>query len=284
MSAFWIILTGSVIACSCALLGCFLVLRRLALVGDAVSHAVLPGIVIAFLLSGSREPFSMLLGAGALGLLTTLSIEFLQRTGRLQSDASIGLTFTALFALGVVLLNAFAGNVDLDQDCVLYGEIAYTPIDRWITASGWDLGPRAVWIAMPILVLVLLFVLLGYKELKLTTFDAGFATAVGLATAGWHYALMSMVSLVTVASFESVGAILVVALLVVPAATAQLLTQRLSHMLVLSCMFAVASTVGGYALAVWLDGSIAGAMATVAGLLFVLAVLVRNQPHLRQVV
>ncbi len=273
MDAFWILLVGSLVAVSCALVGSFLVLRRMALMADAISHAVLPGIVVAFLVSGSRSTLPMLLGAGAVGMLTTLIIEFLHSRARLQTDASIGLTFTALFALGVVLLTVFAGQVDLDQDCVLYGEIAYVPLDLVALADGTTLGPRAVWVLGAVLLIVILFIVIVYKELQLTTFDPGYAVAIGFSTAAWHYALMALTSLVTVASFESVGAILVVALMVAPAATARLLTHRLPLMLVLAAGFGITATVLGYMLAVWVDGAIAGAIATVAGAQFVLVLL-----------
>ncbi len=273
MNDIYIITTAILVSCSCALLGCFLILRKMAMVGDAISHAVLPGIVIAFLLSGSRDSVTMLIGAGLLGLLTTFLIEFFHKKARLQSDASIGVTFTWLFAIGVILISLFAGKVDLDQDCVLYGEIAYVPLDMVITAGGVVLAPKAIFVSGTILLLLIAFIILFYKELFLTTFDPAFATAIGISTTLWHYALMGAVSVTTVASFESVGAILVVALLIAPAATAFLLTDNLKHMLLLACLAGILSSIGGYYLAVWLDGSIAGAIATVAGLLFALSML-----------
>jgi len=271
MEALWIILTGSLVAVSCSLLGCFLILRKMVMIGDAISHAVLPGIVLAFLLSGTRETLPMLIGAAALGVLTTLLIELFYRRARLQSDAAIGITFTWLFAIGIILISLFAGQVDLDQDCVLYGEIAYVPLDLLITDGGRSLGPRTVWILSGLLLAVLAMLRIGYKGLQITTFDPAFAASVGIDTAFWHYLLMSAVSLTTVLSFESVGAILVVAFLVVPPATAYLLTERLPFMLGLSALFGVSSAIGGYYLAVWIDGSIAGAMAVVAGLQFAVA-------------
>lgn len=273
MEAFWIILTGSLVAITCGLLGCFLILRQMVMVGDAISHAVLPGIVIAFLLSESRETLPMLIGAAALGVVTTLLIELFYRKARLQSDASIGITFTWLFAIGIILISLFAGQVDLDQDCVLYGEIAYVPLDLWITGSGTNLGPRTVWILSGTLLLVLGFITTGYKGLQVTTFDPSYAAAIGISTAFWHYTLMSAVSITTVLSFESVGAILVVAFLVVPPATAYLLTESLPRMLMLTVLLGIASAIGGYYLAASIDGSIAGAMSVVAGLLFLLALL-----------
>ncbi len=273
MDAFWIILTGSFVSVSCGLLGCYLILRKMAMVGDAISHAVLPGIVIAFLVSGQRDSLTMLIGAGILGVFTTFLIEFLHRKGNLQTDASIGVTFTWLFAFGIILIAAYAGQVDLDQDCVLHGEIAYVPLDLWITEDGTVIGPRAVYITGGVLLVVILFIIIGYKELFLTTFDPGFAAVIGISTALWHYLLMGAVSLATVASFESVGAILVVALLIAPAATAYLLTDRFGYMLMITAILGIMIAVFGYYMAVSIDGSIAGAMSTVAGILFGLAFL-----------
>jgi len=270
MDAFWIILTGSLVAISCALLGSFLILRKMSMVGDAISHSVLPGIVIAFLIAGSMQSIWMLVGAGILGVVTTFLIEFFHRKGKLQTDASIGVTFTWLFALGVILVSYYAGNAHIDQDCILHGEIAYVPIDLVYAANGMALAPKAIIILGSVLLLILLFISLFYKELFITTFDPDYAKAIGLSTNTWHYLLMGLVSLTTVASFESVGAILVVAFLITPAASAYLLTQNLKYMLFLGACFGVVSSMGGYLLSYWLDGSIAGAMATVSGFIFAL--------------
>jgi len=270
---FWIVLTGALAAGACALVGCFLVLRRMAMVGDAISHAVLPGIVIAFFVTNSRAPLPMLLGAGAIGVLTALLIEWLHRGGRVQQDASIGITFTWLFALGVILVSAFAGQVDLDQECVLYGEIAYVPWDLWTTAAGDPLGPRAVWILGSMFAFNVAWIALCYKELKICAFDPEMAAALGIPVGFFHYALMAATSMTTVTAFESVGAILVVAMIVGPAATAYLLTRRLSRMLVFAVGIGVLAAVLGYRLAAWLDASIAGSMSVVIGALFALALL-----------
>lgn len=266
-----IILTASFISISCALIGTFLMLRKMAMVGDAISHAVLPGIVLAYLISGERDNMFMLVGAVALGVLATVLIELFHKKTRLQEDASIGVTFTWLFALGVILISAFTGQVDLDQDCVLYGEIAYVPLDIWFSPSGINLGPRPLWIAALLLLAVLAFVIFGFRGLIMTSFQTDYAAILGISTVAWHYALMSMVSVTTVVSFESVGAILVVALLIAPAAAAYLLTESLKRLLVLASVFGVLSTVLGYYLAKWMDGSIAGAISAMAGLVFLVA-------------
>lgn len=270
MNAFWIILTGSLVAVTCGLLGCFLILRKMAMVGDAIAHAVLPGIVIAFLISGGHS-IPVLIGAAAFGILTTFIIQYLQNIGKLQGDAAIGLTFTFLFALGVILIAAYAGQIDLDQDCVLHGEIAYVPLDTLITTGGTNLGPTAIWILGAVFLIVLIFVFIGYKGLMLTTFDPAYALSIGISTTVWHYLLMTMVSITTVVSFESVGAVLVVAFLVGPPAIAYLFTDRLAVMLLLSSIAGIIAAAGGYYLAAYINGSIAGAMTVILGIEFIFA-------------
>lgn len=269
---FWIILIGALVAGSCSLVGCFLVLRRQAMMGDAISHGVLPGIVLAFLFTGSRNIVPMLIGAGALGLLTAFITDTLAQRGRLQSDAAMGVTFTWLFALGVILVTRFAGSVDLDVDCVLHGELIFSPFRR-LMWNGMDMGPQALWTVGIVAIMDLCFVLAGYKQLKVCSFDAGLAASLGINVTLWHYLLMSFTSLTTVACFESVGAVLVVAMLIVPANTAYLLTDRLSAMLGLSVVLGAVSSALGYSLAYLLDGSVAGAITTVGGLMFVAAAL-----------
>lgn len=270
-SAAWIMLTGALVAGSCALLGSFLVLRRLSMLGDAISHAVLPGVVVAFVISQSRGSLIMFLGAIVLGLLTTFFVQYLSRRG-IEGNAAIGVTFTSLFAVGVLLVSVYGQHIDLDLDCVLYGEIAYTPFDTLILGGNF-LGPRPVWINGILFALNLIFVLGFYKQLKLVSFDPGMAAAVGINVSLLHYALMGMVSVTTVGAFDSVGAILVVAMLIVPGATAYLLSDRLNHMLVIAVGLGMLSSVLGYQLARVLDCSIAGAMATVCGGFFVVAFL-----------
>ena len=273
MNDFYIILAGSLVAASSAILGCFLVLRKMSMIGDAISHAVLPGIVIAFLLSGSRSFFPVMIGAASLGVLTTYFIEWLHKKTKLQQDASIGMSFTFLFAVGVIMINLFAKNVDIDQDCVLHGELAYLPLNTWITESGLNLGPKNLWIIGFAFLVILGFVIRGYKGLFITTFDENYAKSIGISAVFWHYALMSVVSLNTVVSFESVGAILVVAFLVVPPSSAYLLTDNLKRMIAYAVLFGILSAIGGYYLAVWIDSSIAACMSVITGVIFILAFL-----------
>lgn len=267
-----IIVTASLVAASCGLLGCFMVLRRLSMLGDAISHAILPGIVVAFLITHKISSLPMFIGAVVLGLLTAIFVQALSRSG-IQGDAAMGVTFTALFAIGVVMVSSPAlRNTDLDVECILYGDLLYTPLDR-ILVGDYDLGPKAQWVAGGLLLLNAGVIGAFYKQFKICAFDPGMAAAVGINVSAMHYLLMALVSITTVGAFESVGAILVVAMLIVPGATAYLLTDRLSRMLLLSVVVGALCSVLGYLLAAWLDASIAGAMATVAGGIFTLALL-----------
>jgi manganese/zinc/iron transport system permease protein len=269
--AAWVMLTGSLVGISCGVIGCFLIIRKMAMLGDAISHSVLLGIVSAFLISNSFDSIAMLVGATIAGILTAFLVQLFHQSG-VQSDAAIGVVFTSLFAFGVILVSVFAKKVHLDLEHVLYGEIAYVPWDT-IVIWGAELGPKAVWLIGGVLFFSLTVIGMIYKEIKICSFDSQLAVAVGIPVMFIHYVLMGLVSLTTVASFESVGAILVVAMLIVPGATAYLLTDRLSVMLGISALVGVLSSVLGYGLATLLDASIAGAMATVAGILFALAFL-----------
>ena len=267
-----IILTAILVAIPCALLGTLLVLRQMAMMGDAISHAVLPGIVIAFFISESLGALTSLIGAGVFGLLTAVLVEALRNTGRVKEDSSIGIVFTALFALGVFLVSKFAREVHLDLNHVLYGEIAFAPLNS-LLVGGVDLGPRSLWAMGIVTALAVGMVLLLYKELKIATFDPGLAAAVGLSPVLVHYLLMGAVSVTTVGAFDSVGAIVVVAFLIVPPATAYLLTERLSHMMALAVLLGAGSAVVGYYVAAVFDVAIAGMMAVIAGGFFVLTLL-----------
>jgi manganese/zinc/iron transport system permease protein len=267
-----IMLVAAAVAAACALVGTFLVLRRMSLMSDAISHAILLGIVLMFFLVESTASLPMIVAATLTGLLTVTLVEALHGTRLVKADAAIGLVFPAMFALGVILISRYAANVHLDTDAVLLGEIAFTPFDRLVVA-GSDLGPRALWLAGAIGVVNLLFIILFFKELKLATFDTGLAAALGFSPAVVHYALMTLVSVTAVGSFEAVGSVLVVALMIAPPATAYLLTDRLPVMLLLAVVLGVASALAGYLLARLLDASIAGSMATMTGVLFALALL-----------
>ncbi|MCC7147116.1 MAG: metal ABC transporter permease [Phycisphaeraceae bacterium] len=274
----WIIAAGVLCAMSCALLGNFLVLRRMSMMGDAISHAVLPGIAAAFLLSHSRDSAWMFLGAAAVGVLTAVLTQGVHKLGRVDESAAMGVVFTTLFALGLVMIVRAADTIDLDPSCVLYGSLEATPGDLWLLGP-W-LVPRAVVILAAVFLINLTLVAVFFKELRLTSFDPALADSLGISASAMQYLLMTLTAVTTVASFESVGSIIVIAMLIVPAATAYLLTDRLGVMVTLSLVIAALSSVFGHLSAIsvprwfgYVDTSTTGMMAAVAGLFFGAAVI-----------
>jgi len=265
-----IVLIAVVTAVAAALPGTYLVLRRTAMVSDAISHAILPGIVVAFFFTHDLNSPILLLAAAATGLLTVFLIEGLLGSRLVPEDASIGLVFPLLFSIGVILISRYAGDVHLDTDSVLLGELAFAPFDR-MALGGIDLGPRALWTMGAILLANLGFIFIAWKELKLATVDASLAALLGFSPAVIHYSLMAMVSLTAVGAFDAVGSILVVALMIAPPATAYLLMDRIAPMLWVGSGAAAFSAVLGYLAAYLLDVSIAGSMAVACGLVFSLA-------------
>lgn len=265
-------LIATVVAAACALPGVFLVLRKMSLISDAISHSILPGIVIGFFITQDlNSPLNILLAA-ATGIVTVILVEFIQKTGLVKEDTAIGLVFPAMFSVGVILIALNANDVHLDVDAVLVGELAFTPFDRLLINSV-DLGPKALWVMGVILLLSIILLIVFFKELKISTFDEGLATALGFSPVILHYGLMSVASITTVGAFDAVGAILVVALMIAPAATVYLLTDNLKKMLFGAVAVAVSSAIIGYWVAHILDASIAGAITTVLGFIFLLAYL-----------
>lgn len=274
----WIVVTAVLSAMACALPGCFLVLRKMSMMGDAISHAVLPGLAIAFLVTHSRDSVSMFVGAAVVGILTAVFVEWVNRLGRVEESAAMGVVFTTLFALGLILLVRGANEVDLDPGCVLYGAVELVPLDTQ-DFLGWTV-PRAVIKVGGILILNVVFVMLFFKELLISTFDPVLSDTLGIRSKWMNFLLMAMVAITAVAAFESVGSILVIAMMIVPAATAQLLTDRLGSMLTVSVVVAGVSAVMGHISAITLpqllgfeDTNTAGMMAVVAGSIFGFAVL-----------
>lgn len=272
----WILLTASLVGLSCGIMGTFLILRRMAMMADAISHTVLLGIVTAYLITRELSGMHMLVGAIIAGLLTAILVQWLHSLG-VQQDASIGVVFTTLFAVGVILIATKVGNVHLDVQHALMGEITFVP---WNTITLPLLGevPQATFILFIVLVVVLVMILAFYKEWKITTFDAALAASIGIPVLFMHYLFMTLVSITTVASFDAVGAIMVVAMLITPASAAYLWTDRLSIMLVLSALFGVLSAISGYYIALWIDTSISGSMAFATGILF-LASFIGSPKH-----
>lgn len=274
----WIIAAGVLCASAAALLGNFLVLRKTSMLGDAISHAILPGLAVAFIVTGSRQSVPMFLGAALVGVLTALLTQWIHDFGKVDEGASMGVVFTTLFALGLVLIVHAADYVDLDPGCVLYGAIELTPLDA-VSLGGWMI-PRVVIMLAIIAVINLLFVVVFFKELRLTSFDPELADTLGFKAQWLHYGLMTLVAITAVASFESVGNILVVAMFVVPPATARLLSDRLLTMVVLSVVIGAGAAISGHWAAIqvpqWFgygSTTTAGMMAVMAGVAFLLAMV-----------
>ncbi|MGA0368987.1 MAG: metal ABC transporter permease [Kiritimatiellia bacterium] len=273
----WIVAVGICCAVACALPGCFLVLRKMSMMGDAISHAVLPGLALAFLLTGSRASFPMFLGAAVVGLLTALFTQWVSQFGNVDRGAAMGIVFTILFALGLVLIVQAADKVDLDAGCVLMGNIEISAEDM-IRIGNQDLS-RPFVVLGSVMILNLLIILVLFKEFRIAAFDPELATTTGFHAGFMHYLLMMMVAVTTVASFEAVGSIIVIAMLVVPASCAWMMTDRLGLMLFLSAVIAALSAVLGHVAAITVpplvgfpgvSASTSGMMATVSGLLFLL--------------
>lgn len=263
---------ASLVAVACAIPGTFLVLRKMAMISDAISHAILPGIVVGFFITQDLNSPLLILFAAFTGIITVVLVEYIQKTGLVKEDTAIGLVFPALFSIGVILIAKNANDVHLDVDAVLLGELAFAPFDRLII-SGTDVGPKSLWTIGTILLITITLLIAFFKELKVSTFDKGLAASLGFSPAIIHYGLMSVSSVTTVGAFDAVGSILVVALMIAPAATAYLLTTDLKKMLSLSIGFGIFSAIFGYWVAHWLDASIAGSITTVLGILFLMVYL-----------
>lgn len=260
-----IVVVAAATAVACAVPGVFLVLRRQALLTDAISHSVLLGIVIAFARS-LHSPW-LLVGAAGFGVLVVVLIEAIAGTGRVAGDAPIGLVFPALFSLGVILVSRNFRNVHLNQDAVLVGEITLTVFDQ-LTILGREVGPRAFYLMLAVASLNSAFVAVFHKELKVASFDPMLARTLGLAPRALHYLFMTLVSLTAVAAFEVVGSILVIALMIAPPASAYLLAASVGAMLGISMGIAAFSAVAGFAISYALDTAASGTMAAVVGLVF----------------
>lgn len=279
---------GVLVALTCALPGNFLLLRRQALIGDAISHVILPGIVAGFLITGLVSTLPMLLGAGGAALLAVFMIEGIRRFGRIEAGAAMGVVFTALFAAGVLLIEVSdTSNVHLDVEHALYGNLESL---IWLEASGWGslVDPAALTVLPPELLRVavvfavtLALVLVLWRPLAMATFDEGYAAAIGLPVTALSMGLVIVSAIAAVAAFDAVGSIIVIAMFICPPAAARLVTNRLGVQVIWSLAFAAVSAVFGYVLAgygpLWLGMnnavSAAGMIATVSGVILLAAAL-----------
>lgn len=262
-----VMLLAVITALACALPGVFVVLRKSSMLVDAISHAVLPGIVLGYFFTRNLDSPLLIIGAAMAGLLVVLGSEWLSRTGLLTGDAPQGLVFPALFSVGVIMVSLNFGNVHLDTHAVLVGDLNLAAFEH-VAVGGVSIGPAYLYVMLGALVLNLAFLGAFYPRLKVTTFDPHFAASVGIRTGLLNTAFMFIVSLTVTAAFNAAGAILVVALVVVPPATAHLLSRRLSVMLLLTAVIAVTGALAGFGLAYVLDAATSAGMAVFYGLLF----------------
>jgi manganese/zinc/iron transport system permease protein len=274
----WIIVIAILASVSAAILGNFLVLRRLSLLSDAISHSILPGLAAAYLLTANRYSWTALMGAIAVGLITVWLTELIGQYGRVDEGASTGIVFTGLFALGLIMIVQAADRVDLDPNCVLFGDIELSPLDSIVTSLG--VIPRSAIVLTVCLLLNTLFVVMLFRLLRIATFDSQLATSLGVSPRVLHYALATLVAITSVCSFEAVGNVLVVTMFIVPPTIAFLLVNRLPMMIFVSvCVAALAAVVGHLsAIAVpvmfgYKSTSTAAMISVVSGIFLALAIL-----------
>ncbi len=265
-----IIIIACITAIACAIPGTFLVLRKMTMLADAISHSILLGIVLAFFLVKRIDSPFLILAAAATGILTVLLVETLLKTRLVKEDAAIGVVYPLMFSIAVILISLFASHVHIDTDSVLLGELAFAPLNR-LVIGGTDIGPAAYYQIGSIMVVNLILVILFYKEVRLAVFDEGYASTLGFTPKRILYGLMVVTSVTTVAAFEVAGAIMVVGFIVGPAVVASFYTRQLWLLLVLACIIGIAASLSGYSVAHMFDVSIAGTIVSMIGLLFALS-------------
>lgn len=265
-------LIAALTAAGCAIPGVFLLLRKMSMVSDSITHTILLGIVLAFFAVNDLSSPFLLIGAAIMGPITVWITELLSKTKTVSEDAATGIVFPLLFSIAVILITKYAGTAHLDTDSVLLGELAFAPFDR-IVLFGYDLGAKGLYISGCLLVINIVFTSVFYKELQVVSFDPVLAAVMGFSPAVVHYSLMTAASLTAVGAFEAVGSVLVTAFMIAPAASAYLLTENLKKMIFIAVGIGLASGILGYHTAVLYDVSIAGCMACWTGVFFAGSVL-----------
>lgn len=272
-----ILLMAFFVSTACGLIGNYIMLRKMSMLGDAISHSLLPGIALAYLISNSHAIIPLYIGATSSAILTVILVEIIKKNTKIKHDAAIGIVFSSLFAIGIIIITLFADQVDLDVECVLYGEIAFLPLLKPISLLGLNLGPYPLIQIASVCILLLLTIIFFYKQLLVSTFDPTLARILGINPTFFNYALTLTLSLVLVTSFQSVGAILVVGMLLFPGSTARLLTSNLKKIIILTLSLSAFYALAGIHLATWLDTSIAASITIVAFLLFLAVKFYKGQ-------
>ncbi|MFT6716169.1 MAG: manganese/zinc/iron transport system permease protein [Saprospiraceae bacterium] len=271
MFDFWIILTACLVAINSSVLGSFLVLKRMSMLGDALSHSVLPGIVIAFLITQEHSSILTTLFSALLGLLAVFVMDLLSKKGGFQKDAAIGIMYTFLFSIGIILISSLARNADIDVECVLFGDIGNIPFTKGLFVMGIEI-PKQTFLLLFFTLVNVAIVFIGIKGFSITTFDPLLASTIGISVIFWNYLLLGLTSLSTVFSFESVGAIMVISMLVIPASFANLLTKKIKPFILIAMVFSVVCSITGYYLAFLLNINIVACISCVMGVLLLLTI------------
>lgn len=266
---FWTLAIATVTSVTCALCGSLLLVGRKSMVSEGLSHAVLPGLVLAFVVTRDFNSPWLILSAAASGMVMVWLTQLLQRTSLVDDDAGLGIVFAGMFSVGILIVSARLRNTHFHADCILDGNLALAPLDR-LVIGGVDWGPRS-WIVMCVMLAVVLgFVTLAFKEIRIGIFDPDLAARFRLRPALLQFAWLAIVSATTVAAFDVAGSILIVALMIAPPAAAYLLTDRLDRLMIIAAAIAVLGSLGGFRLAAAMDVSPTGPIASFAGLLFLL--------------
>ncbi|MBD5105291.1 MAG: metal ABC transporter permease [Ruminococcaceae bacterium] len=260
-------LIAALTAAGCAIPGVFLLLRKMSMVSDSITHTILLGIVLAFFATDDLSSPFLLVGAAIMGPVTVWLTELLTKTRLVSEDSATGIVFPLLFSIAVILITKYAGTAHLDTDSVLLGELAFAPFDRMVV-FGLDIGAKGLYISGGLLIINITFVSVFFKELQVVSFDPVLAAVMGFSPTIVHYSLMTAASLTAVGAFEAVGSVLVTAFMIAPAAAAYLITDDLKKMLFIAVGIGAVSGVLGYHTAMVLEVSIAGCMACWTGLFF----------------
>lgn len=258
----------------CGLIGSILVLRKLSMVSDAISHSVFLGIVLAYMINKDIASPYLIIGAALFGVLTVFTIESIASTGLVKNDDAVGVVFPLFFSIGVIIVTKFMRNVHIDVDCILMGEVILTPLNR-MDILGVSI-PKTLFQITILLVINLILIIVFFKEIKITTFDSEFAKIAGFSTTVLFYGIMSSVSITSVVAFEAVGAILVVSFLICPGASAYLVTKDLKRMMVMTVFYSIINSLIGFILALYYNVSVSGMTATVAGITFSITLCVNR--------
>lgn len=276
MSSFLIIhLITIVISISCSLLGVFLVLKKMSMLTDAITHTVLLGIVLCFFIVHRLDSPLLIVGASVFGVLTVYLVELLSSTKLIKEDAAIGIVLAFLFSLAVILISKYTANIHLDIDAVLLGEIAFAPF-HLKEIFGYKIA-NALLTGGFVLIINIIFIIIFFKEIKISIFDKVLASSLGLMPVLIHYLLMTMVSITAITSFEAVGATLMISFMVGPAATAYIISKKLKEMMAYSVIFGILSSIIGVNLAMKLDVSISGAISVTIAVIFLIVFFINKK-------